>query len=138
MALEQEERTLKQAVKYLSSPEEDKRLADLIPMWRDAGRTIAEMLFEIMPKPEVGAPGDAAGMATGLGGGRGMWEDEPPLRREELLSEEEVATIREARLNEDGQPVDDEGNLLMGYDDDQDDLRGMVGRSGAERRSTPR
>jgi hypothetical protein len=51
-ALEARVRTLRQAVRYATAPDEDDRLAGLVGVWRDAGRHVADKLFELVPRPE--------------------------------------------------------------------------------------
>lgn len=103
--LEKEARTLRQAVKYQTEQEEDERLQHLIIQWRTAGRDVVEQIFDRVPKPTEG-------------------EDEPNISNSnpwmhgssggavELTIEQE-RWLKDCRKNEDGEPIDDEGNTLL-------------------------
>jgi ribosomal protein L12E/L44/L45/RPP1/RPP2 len=56
-ALERQKQILKQAIKIRNSPAEEERLGDLVTQWRQAGRDIVEMLYQVIPKPEPAAEG---------------------------------------------------------------------------------
>ena len=51
-ALEKRKHTLQQAIKIHNAPEEEVRLRHLISQWRDAGREVTELLFDVIAKPE--------------------------------------------------------------------------------------
>jgi hypothetical protein len=68
-ALEKQKHILKQAIKIRSAPDEERRLRDLVSQWRNAGREVAEMLFQVMAKPEPSTDGQA-GLSS-------LWEPEP-------------------------------------------------------------
>lgn len=70
-ALEKQKHILKQAIKIRSSPDEERRLRDLVSQWRNAGREVTEMLFKVMAKPEPSA-GEQAGLST-------LWQPEPDI-----------------------------------------------------------
>jgi hypothetical protein len=104
--LEKEARTLRQAVKYKTEQEEDERLQDLITQWRTAGRDVVEQIFDRVPKPTDNEDNSVNNSNSNPwmsgGGGDGM----------ELTIEQE-RWLKECRKNEDGEPIDDEGNTLL-------------------------
>lgn len=52
-ALERRKQILKQAMKIRNAPAEEEKLGELVTQWRQAGRDMVEMLFQVMPRPET-------------------------------------------------------------------------------------
>lgn len=100
--LEKEARTLRQAVKYQNESEEDERLQHLITQWRTAGRDVVEQLFDRIPKPTEGDEVKSS---------RNTWMERSSDGME--LTEEQERFLRDCDKNEDGEPIDDEGNTLL-------------------------
>lgn len=51
-ALEKQKHILKQAIKIRRTPKEEERLRGLVTQWRNAGRDVTEMLFQVIARPE--------------------------------------------------------------------------------------
>lgn len=83
-------------------------------MWRTAGRTVAELLFDITPKPDLADEARAR-----VGNSMGMWNDAAD-RGTYALSDEEKALIDEVATNANGELVDADGVPLWGEDDERD------------------
>jgi hypothetical protein len=102
--LEKEARTLRQAVKYQNESEEDERLQDLIKQWRTAGRDVVEQIFDRVPKP---IEGDEV-----IRSDRNPWMSSSRDDGMEFTEEQE-RWLKDCPKNEDGEPIDDEGNTLI-------------------------
>ena len=101
--LETEARTLRQAVKYQNESEEDERLQHLIDQWRTAGRDVVEQIFDRVPKPTENDEVKSS---------RNTWMDSSRADSPELTVEQEN-WLKDCDKNEDGEPIDDEGNTLL-------------------------
>jgi hypothetical protein len=126
--LEKEARILRQAVKYHSNPDEDDTLRELISTWRTAGRDVVEQIFDKIPEPLPGQ--EDAGQAStsnsswGASGGRDDKYDITP---------EQERWLATCRKNEDGEPVDEEGNTLI---PEPRDLRSIIEEESRSARSS--
>jgi hypothetical protein len=104
--LEKEAQKLRQALKYQIQSEDDDRLQDLIIQWRTAGRDVVEQIYDRVPKPtESEEEADIKGRSNPWMMGNG---DTGPQ-----LTEEQERWLRDCPKNEDGEPVDDEGNTVI-------------------------
>lgn len=118
LELEKEERTLRNAIKYHTQPEEDERLVELINIWKSAGREVSELLFGIQAKPD--STGNSGGGGGGLismfgSSGSGTSRDDsffaPP---ENDYTPEQIRMLARLPTDLNGKLVDDEGNLIFG------------------------
>jgi hypothetical protein len=120
--LEKEARTLRQAVKYQNELEEDERLQHLINQWRTAGRDVVEQIFDRIPKPtendEV-----KQGRNPWMSGGDDMME----------LTDEQEKWLENCDKNEDGEPIDHDGNPLI-PGPQPNDLRNLMQEASKPRR----
>lgn len=116
--MEKEARSLRQAVRYHTDISEDERLLELIRQWRSAGRDVVEQIYDRVPKPDPSAETDRPGGSWffGPGGGGGG-------RQEFDLTDEQERWLAHCPKNDDGEPVDEEGNTLF---QPADDLMKMV------------
>lgn len=110
-ALQSQVQTLRDAVKWLQTPDEAARLRDLIDQWLSAGREVAERLFAITRKPEEG---DANGKQGWSVARPSSFASFPPSGSMfPGLSEEQREWLEKAPRNADGEPCDVEGNPLF-------------------------
>ena len=121
--LEKEARTLRQAVKYQNESEEDERLQDLIIQWRTAGRDVVEQIFDRIPKP---AGNDEVKQA------RNPWMTSG---RDDImeLTDEQENWLKNCDKNEDGEPIDEDGNPLI-PGPQPNDLRNLMEEASKPRR----
>ncbi|RXK35372.1 hypothetical protein M231_07362 [Tremella mesenterica] len=141
-SLERELLLLKQAVKYATDPEEDHKVEELVNLWRQAGRDAVERLFPLHPTPDKQSSSIGSTYPTSVydtypstneGGGASWgwgWDSKSPMSFDEIL--------KKAPRNEEGDPVDHDGNLLfpMEPEDEMERVlkeaaRPMVGRQAA-------
>jgi hypothetical protein len=120
--LEKEARTLRQAVKYQNELEEDERLQHLINQWRTAGRDVVEQIFDRIPKP---SENDEVKQA------RNPWMSGRDDMME--LTDEQEKWLENCDKNEDGEPIDDEGNPLI-QGPQPNDLRNLMEEASKPRR----
>jgi hypothetical protein len=120
--LEKEARTLRQAVKYQNELEEDERLQHLINQWRTAGRDVVEQIFDRIPKP---TENDEVKQA------RNPWMSGRDDMME--LTDEQEKWLENCDKNEDGEPIDDEGNPLI-QGPQPNDLRNLMEEASKPRR----
>ncbi|WRT69044.1 uncharacterized protein IL334_006027 [Kwoniella shivajii] len=123
-SLQNEVLMLKKAIKY-TTESDDERLNELIILWRGAGRDIVEKLFAIVPKPNL---------ENNNSNGYNITDQSTPSYWNSThgndngndnndgtdLTEEQVAFLKNAERNQDGEPIDDEGNLLIPNHDERD------------------
>jgi hypothetical protein len=105
--LEKEARILRQAVKYLSNPEEDDTLRNLISTWRVAGRDVVEQIFDKIPEPAAGQ-GDDRSQGQG-----GSWMTDGGGDSRFDITPEQERWLANCPKNEDGEAIDDEGNPVI-------------------------
>lgn len=105
--LEKEATFLRQAVKYLSNAEEDDELRELVSMWRVAGRSVVEQIFNHIDEPIAGQDDTAAQRQGGSWLNSGGGDD-----RFDITPEQERWLAR-CPKNADGEPIDDEGNTVI-------------------------
>ena len=116
---------LRDAVNYQSNPEAEDETSTLTERWLIAGRDIAERLFDRYPKPDnvmaaQTRPPDWGMARTGRWMGPGGGDN---------LTSEQKDFLDTVRRDEDGDPVDDEGNKLV--DDGNDGgILSALGESG--------
>lgn len=75
-------------------------------MWRESGQTVAELLFDVYPKPD---PNDPMG-AGGLDGATGS--DNSFFAAQVDYTPEQSRAISRMSTNSNGDKVDDEGNVF--------------------------
>lgn len=129
------------AVRLIQNEAKERRVEESTEMWLMAGRDIAEALFKQVTKPDELPDQDGSLASMGYGGGFGSWGwDEGPLTPAHMgyggfhdsnrpgpvarqrvyapsyqgLTDEQRALLAQAKRNEDGDAVDEEGNLLFG------------------------
>jgi len=87
----------------MQNPEKEDELQEDIDLWRIGGREVVERIFAIMPPQEQpkGHPGQ----------GPYAWSGETP--RGTILTDEQRDFLARAPTNDEGDPVDYEGNLLL-------------------------
>ncbi|WVQ93227.1 hypothetical protein IAU59_000292 [Kwoniella sp. CBS 9459] len=119
VALQQEIMETKKALKILADNDEE-QIQELVHTWRNAGREIVERLFRDVPKPDhpltVASTSGArhtGRYSTGVAqsNSSSYWsssDDNTPI-----LTPEQAEYLRNAPRNADGEPVDDDGNLLI-------------------------
>jgi hypothetical protein len=132
-ALDKRIRTLRQAVKYVSSEDEDERLARLVHTWREAGREVSDRLFALLPQPSEDDERRGKKPSSSWGWG---WDDEDAAAdryQPEPLTKEQVQYFLDAPTNANGDAVDENGVPLFG-DDVDDDMSKIIERASA---STP-
>lgn len=105
--LEQEARTLRQAVRYHTDITEDERLVDLIEQWRAAGREVVEQMFDRVPRPDPSSSGLAIASSST------SWFFNSSNNDHLQLTDEQEKFLKHCPKNADGEPVDNEGNLLL-------------------------
>ena len=114
MELEKQERTLKQAIRYQTHPDEDEdRLTELVAIWKSAGRQVAEDLFSVTPKPDATADAERRQ-------GQGGWDSEAYGNMGAMgggaeLTDEQLEYLAMAPVNDEGDPLDEEGNPIFGH-----------------------
>jgi hypothetical protein len=115
-------RTLKQAIRYLNEPEEDERLEQLISTWREAGRTVAELLFPKFPRPEDNKGTDH--YKSHAYHAASSWDEPKPWGQPgegwDDLTEEQKRYLIDADTNERGEMVDNDGNPIFQLEMDLD------------------
>ena len=119
--LEKEARTLRQAVRYHTNPDEDERLSEMITQWRNAGREVVEQIFDRIPKPDpssTGTQAQAQGHGHGHGHGHGSSDwftgtGDTAREFEMQMTEEQENFLKYCPRNGDGEPVDSDGNSLI-------------------------
>lgn len=122
--LETRVRTLRQAVKYVQA-DEDERLSRLVHTWREAGREVTDRLFALLPQPEE---------EVGVGGKGSMgWGWDEPETYTEPLSKDQLEYLANARSNDKGEMVDDEGIPLFGGEDDIESILDQACAGSTER-----
>jgi hypothetical protein len=119
MEVEKQERTLKQALRYLSNPEEDERLEELVVKWKAAGREIAELLFDVTPKPDVDAQ---AGQRTS------GWSSYDDRGGEGGMTDEQLEYLANAPIDSEGKPLDENGNPVFAQVEELNSRGMSVGR----------
>ncbi|KAK8843327.1 hypothetical protein IAR55_006982 [Kwoniella newhampshirensis] len=121
VGLQNEILILKKAIKYNDGNDES-HLQSFIHQWRNAGRDIVERLFSIIPRPTQGDTDMIQSqMATTRSNGydpstprTSYWSEQGNhFSAAPGLSMDQIECIRNAPTNEDGEPVDEEGNLLI-------------------------
>lgn len=90
-------------MKYQNESEEDERLEHLIIQWRTAGRDVVEQIFDRIPKPTENDEVKEA---------RTPWMTSGRDDTMELTDEQEC-WLKNCDKNEDGEPIDEEGNPLI-------------------------
>jgi hypothetical protein len=120
--LEKEARTLRQAVKYQNELEDNERLQHLINQWRTAGRDVVEQIFDRIPKPTENDEFKQA---------RNPWMSGRDHMME--LTDEQEKWLENCDKNEDGEPIDDEGNPLI-QGPQPNDLRNLMEEASKPRR----
>lgn len=131
--LEKEARILRQAVRYYTNPDEDERLSDLISQWRMAGREVVEQLYDRIPEPdpETEATSSARAQNQGRGQGSSDWftgGGAGASSRQYEMTEEQENYLKYCPRNQDGDPVDSDGNSLIPPLGDLDKLVEEEGR----------
>ncbi|WWC91224.1 uncharacterized protein L201_006166 [Kwoniella dendrophila CBS 6074] len=128
--LEKEVLTMKQAIKYYDSPE-DEKLKELVNIWRNAGRDIVEKLFMIIPKPmEYDHPSSSSVSpystnstsrynTNGYSTSTNYWKSS--LYDDEFNSNDEQKNyLNNAHRNDKGELVDDDGIPLIQCESDKE------------------
>ncbi|WVR09075.1 hypothetical protein IAU60_006136 [Kwoniella sp. DSM 27419] len=111
--VQQEILNLRKASKIIEDDAE-RELSELIVLWRDAGREVVERMFARVPKPEQLNDSNAKPAYT-------SW-DAPDTHDTTGLTEEQIVYLRNAPRNADGEPVDQDGNLLIPDSGDEKDF----------------
>ncbi|ORY24766.1 hypothetical protein BCR39DRAFT_314427 [Naematelia encephala] len=120
--LEARARKLRDALRSINDPEEDERLVSLTSQWRAAGREVVERLFALVPKPDTESTviyKETIPSMTMFGDGvySSPW-------KEIVFTPEQTECLRTAKRNAEGDPVDDDGELLLGdKSDSEEELR---------------
>ncbi|WVF65562.1 hypothetical protein IAT40_000291 [Kwoniella sp. CBS 6097] len=127
VALQNEIMETKKALKIVADNDEE-QIKELIHTWRNAGREIVERLFRDVPESDCPLTPSTAGSRSASGrynpyqsgdfsrGGRSSslssnyWSspDDTPI-----LTPEQAEYLKNAPRNADGEPVDEDGNLLI-------------------------
>lgn len=93
----------------MQNPEKEDELQEDIDLWRIGGREVVERIFAIMP-PQEQPKGSTHGPGH-PGQGPYAWSGETP--RGAILTYEQRDFLARAPTNDEGDPVDYEGNLLL-------------------------
>lgn len=92
-ALERQKQIMKQAIKIRNAPAQEDKLCELVTQWRQAGRDIVEMLFQVMPRPETSNYHHAAPLSS--------WE------KDSSSLAQDVATTATAEVEEENADPED-------------------------------
>lgn len=123
--LEKRERVLREALKYVNDPDEEEHISESTEKWLSVGRVIVGRLFELAPRPEADASNMTSRHQTqggfgwgfdpsfGYGDSRSSYYNNSAMEYTPL-SEAQKEFLKTVDRNEDGDPIDAEGNLLMG------------------------
>ncbi|WVQ63940.1 uncharacterized protein L199_002097 [Kwoniella botswanensis] len=111
----------KQAIKYLRE-DDNARLRELIDIWKNAGREVVEKLFGIVPEPVQ------SNNSTNINYhdsnhpvSSSYWNSSTSTSSMSMaIGEDQMEFIRNARRNDNGDIIDDEGNVLMIGEDEGD------------------
>jgi len=141
--LENKIRHLQAAFRLIENEDKEQETEAETEMWLMAGRDVAEKVFNQLPKPDQLPGSDSSLASMGYSGGFGSWgwdEELPtpaqmgyggfgdwarparaaaPRRKVDApsypgLTDEQRAVLAEARSNDEGDAVDEDGNLLFG------------------------
>jgi hypothetical protein len=132
MELEKQERTLRQALRYLGNPEEDDRLEELVVMWKGAGRQVAELLFDVTPKPDP----SAEAVSRGRGGWSGYGDSMGGMGGEGDLTDDQLEYLANAPTNDKGETLDMEGNPIYAEVEELDLGQMLKNKKGSARGSS--
>jgi len=129
--LEAKARSLRQAVSYITNPDEDERTQNLIDQWRMAGREVVEKLFDRIPKPTDEQLSNQASINNNnnnnnqtnsqyssiynTGSIQTAFQGDSQFKEYSYseLPDDLRLFIEKAPKNEDGEVIDSEGNLLF-------------------------
>jgi hypothetical protein len=106
---------LKEALKYINNAEEEERIVESTEMWQAAGREVAGRLFEVAPKPgDFGGRDPFAQPPSSFG--FDFQQSYPSFASTPYspMTDTQKNFLRQVARNDEGDPVDGEGNLLMG------------------------
>ena len=120
--LESKARKLREALTYIEHPEKESELRDLVTLWRAGGREVVERLFVLIPKPDEAKSDtyyDSHSSPTPL-----PWSTD--TARGHVLTLEQRDYLARAPTNDEGDPVDYEGNLLLPDVTSQKELMRLV------------
>ncbi|WWD06720.1 hypothetical protein V865_004815 [Kwoniella europaea PYCC6329] len=111
----------KQAIKYLRE-DDNARLRELIDMWKNAGRKVVEKLFGIVPEPiQSNNSTNINYHNSNHPVSSSYWNSSTSTSSMSMaIGEEQMEFIRNARRNDNGDIIDDEGNVLMIGEDEGD------------------
>jgi len=115
--LESKVRKLNQALTYIENPEKVAELQDLVDVWRAGGREIVERLFHIVPRPEEFSSALRHGQTSSTSF---QWSDD--VKRPSMMTQEQRDYLAHAPTDDDGDPIDSEGNSLLPDMMSQDEL----------------
>lgn len=105
MVLETKIRKLKEAISCINDDKEAE-LEELIHKWRAGGREIVERFFVVVPRQEESSEANNPQSSFNY-----PWSEDAP--RGPMLTEEQREYLARAPTNDDGDPVDHEGNPLL-------------------------
>ncbi|WWD21158.1 hypothetical protein CI109_105641 [Kwoniella shandongensis] len=113
-SLQNEILMLKKAIKY-DEEDDETHLHFLVHQWRNAGRDIVERLFELVPRPEHQFDQQETKYSSQKQASHGTnsWTDQGRVPPTPTLTRDQLDYIRNAPTNEDGEPVDEEGDPLI-------------------------
>lgn len=111
--------TLRNALHLVNHPEEDEAIRLSIKRWTEAGREIADRLHEMIPKPDV-----ASMCPTPRSGAWGFATDSSFVP----LTQEQEEYLRTVRRNEDGDPIDPDGHLILGEWSGESEIDNIIER----------
>ncbi|ORX39104.1 hypothetical protein BD324DRAFT_618528 [Kockovaella imperatae] len=118
LQLETRARQLREALSHKMNGEGEEKIEELTERWLAAGRDIAERLFDRAVRPDTDTP-VAAPSRPPRGTSQGRWSSGQD--DDAVFSSEEKDWLDNVARDEDGDPVDEEGNKLVD-DIRQDDL----------------
>lgn len=107
---------LREALKYINNPDQEEEVAESAEKWITVGREVVARLFKLAPKPDD-LDQQVQPSLNPFGGNSSFGYDMAqsfPSMQYVPLSEEQKEFLRTVERNEEGDPVDAEGNLLMG------------------------
>ncbi|OCF72685.1 hypothetical protein I204_07069 [Kwoniella mangroviensis CBS 8886] len=111
----------KQAIKYIRE-DDNTRLKELIDMWKNAGREVVEKLFGIVPEPvQSDGPTNMNYSSSNHPVSSSYWNSSTSSSSmSSAIGEDQMEFIRNARRNDNGDIIDDEGNVMMIGEDEGD------------------